>query len=66
MRWLLEHRLTRARELLEETDESVERVAAVAGFGSAITLRQRFALVLGTSPSTYRRTFRSHARQRTA
>jgi AraC family transcriptional activator FtrA len=66
MRWLLEQRLTRARELLEETDESVERVAAVAGFGSAITLRQRFAQVLGTSPSSYRKTFRSHAQQRTA
>jgi AraC family transcriptional regulator, transcriptional activator FtrA len=56
--WVLNLRLTRARELLEETDESVERIAQLAGFGSSVTLRQRFAQVLHTSPTTYRRGFR--------
>lgn len=56
--WVLQRRLTRARELLEETDEGIERIALLAGFGSAVTMRQRFVSVLGTSPSSYRRSFR--------
>jgi AraC family transcriptional activator FtrA len=57
--WIVNQRLTRARELLEETDESIDRVARLAGFGSAVTFRQRFAQALRTSPTTYRRAFRS-------
>lgn len=56
--WVLQRRLTRARELLEETDETIERIAQLAGFGSAVTMRQRFVAALGTSPSSYRRAFR--------
>lgn len=59
--WVLSQRLTRARELLEETDETVERIARLAGFGSVVTMRQRFVAVLGTSPSSYRRAFRDTA-----
>jgi AraC family transcriptional activator FtrA len=57
-RWLLHQRLTRARELLEESDLPVEAVAQAAGFNSAVTFRQRFAQALQTSPSAYRRAFR--------
>jgi AraC family transcriptional regulator, transcriptional activator FtrA len=57
-RWLLHQRLTRARELLEETDLPIERIAQITGFGSAVTFRQRFAQSLKTSPTTYRRAFR--------
>lgn len=56
--WLLGQRLNRARELLEETELPVERVAELAGFGSPVTLRQRFAQDLRTSPTAYRRAFR--------
>lgn len=59
VRWLLHQRLARVRELLEETDVSVERIAEDTGFGSAVTLRQRFAQVLQTSPTAYRKAFRA-------
>lgn len=59
LRWLNHQRLSRVRELLEETDLSIERIAAQTGFRSAVTLRQRFAQHLFTSPSAYRRAFRA-------
>ena len=59
MKWLNHQRLTRVRELLEDTDLSIERIALQTGFGSPVTLRQRFAHHLRTSPSAYRRAFRS-------
>ena len=61
IRWLNHQRLARARELLEETDLPVERIAVQTGFGSAVTLRQRFAQSLYTSPSAYRRAFHATA-----
>lgn len=59
VRWLNQQRLSRVRELLEQTDLSIERIAAETGFNSAVTLRQRFAQHLLTSPSAYRRAFRT-------
>ena len=59
VKWLNHQRLTRVRELLEQTDLSVERIAAETGFNSAVTLRQRFAQHLLTSPTAYRRAFRA-------
>ncbi len=59
VKWLSHQRLTRVRELLEQTDLSVERIAAQTGFNSAVTLRQRFAQHLLTSPTAYRRAFRA-------
>lgn len=56
--WLATQRVDRARHLLEETDLSVDRIAARAGFGTTASLRQHFAAALGTAPATYRRTFR--------
>ncbi|MGV9267492.1 GlxA family transcriptional regulator [Kitasatospora sp. NPDC003701] len=52
--YLLRLRLDRARELLTQTDEPVERVAALAGFTSAASLRQHFARLTGTTPRSYR------------
>jgi AraC family transcriptional activator FtrA len=57
--WVLHQRLTRARTLLEETDIPIEQIATVTGFGSAVTLRQRFSDALRTSPSAYRKAFRA-------
>ncbi|MEU8226648.1 helix-turn-helix domain-containing protein [Kribbella sp. NPDC048915] len=59
VKWLNSQRLARVRELLEETDLPVERIAVQTGFGSAVTLRQRFAAHLLTSPTAYRRAFRA-------
>jgi transcriptional regulator GlxA family with amidase domain len=55
--WLLRQRIERAQHLLERSDQSIDRVAAEAGFGSASSLRLHFQSVLGVSPSAYRRTF---------
>lgn len=57
-RWLNAQRVARAQQLLETTDLPVERIAAEAGFGTALSLRQQFAAQLGTAPSDYRRSFR--------
>ncbi|MCR6685407.1 helix-turn-helix domain-containing protein [Pseudoxanthomonas sp.] len=56
--WLAHQRLVRAQRLLEEGDAPLEQVAARAGFGTAVSLRQRFQAALGLSPSAYRRSFR--------
>jgi transcriptional regulator GlxA family with amidase domain len=59
LQWLLRHRLLHAQRELETSDMPVERVAARAGFGSSVSLRQHFRRALGTSPLAYRRTFRA-------
>jgi AraC family transcriptional activator FtrA len=51
-------RIDRARELLEGSAASIERIAADCGLGSAANLRQQFRQSLGLSPSDYRRRFR--------
>jgi transcriptional regulator GlxA family with amidase domain len=56
-RWILEHRLQEARALLETTDWGIDSIAAKCGFGSSVTLRQRFAAAFAISPSAYRRQF---------
>ncbi|MFI9330171.1 GlxA family transcriptional regulator [Kitasatospora sp. NPDC052868] len=52
--YLLGLRLARARRLLEDTDEPVERVTALSGFGSPASLRHHFARLTGTTPRSYR------------
>ncbi|MDH4159195.1 MAG: helix-turn-helix domain-containing protein [Actinomycetota bacterium] len=56
--WLTQQRLHYAEQLLEQTHEPVERVATMAGFGSATVLRHHFVRRRGTSPQSYRRAFR--------
>jgi transcriptional regulator GlxA family with amidase domain len=56
-RWLLHQRLSRARVLLETTDDPVETVARRAGFGSAVAMRQHFADRYRTSPQQHRAMF---------
>ncbi|NJP67681.1 GlxA family transcriptional regulator [Streptomyces spiramenti] len=58
LRWLIGQRVARARQLLEETDLPVEAVAARAGFGTAVALRQQLHAAVGVSPTAYRATFR--------
>ncbi|GAA3167317.1 MULTISPECIES: GlxA family transcriptional regulator [Streptomyces] len=57
--WLLWARTERVRELLETTDLPIDRIAEVAGFGSAVTLRLRFRERVGTTPAAYRKSFRA-------
>lgn len=56
--WLTQQRIERARQLLENTDLPVDRIALDAGFGTAASLRQHLHSALGTSPSAYRSSFR--------
>ena len=51
LQWLLTQRVVLAQRLLEATDLPIEVVARQAGFGSAATLRQHFARVVGTRRS---------------
>jgi transcriptional regulator GlxA family with amidase domain len=62
LQWLLEQRVRRAQELLEATDEPVERIARLAGFGSPANLRHHFQRLVEVSPQTYRHVFRYRAR----
>ncbi|HZX04730.1 GlxA family transcriptional regulator [Kribbella sp.] len=55
--WLLAQRIARTRVLLEETELSVEAIAARVGLSSATNLRRRFRAALHTTPSAYRRAY---------
>ncbi|RMB71868.1 helix-turn-helix domain-containing protein [Rhodococcus sp. SBT000017] len=56
-RWVLDKRLNEARSLLETTDRSIDNIAALCGFGSAVTLRQNFRSAFAVTPTAYRRQF---------
>jgi len=58
VQWLTHQRLAAAQRLLETTDLPIENVAASAGFGSALLMRQYFRKILRTSPTSYREEFR--------
>ncbi|MFB7667103.1 GlxA family transcriptional regulator [Kitasatospora sp. NPDC056138] len=57
LRWLLNARISLARELLETTNHPVDRVARDCGLGTAANLRLHFRRALDTTPTAYRRTF---------
>jgi transcriptional regulator GlxA family with amidase domain len=59
MGWLTAQRVRLARSILETTDLPVDAVATATGLGSAANLRVHLARETGTSPSAYRRAFRS-------
>ncbi|GAA2791199.1 DJ-1/PfpI family protein [Kitasatospora sp. CM 4170] len=52
-------RVERARNRLESTDETLERIAATCGFGTTDTLVRAFRRQLDTTPTEYRRRFRT-------
>lgn len=58
---LLSLRSRRAQELLESTDQSIDRIAEAVGIPAASAFRERFRREVGTSPGQYRRTFRARA-----
>jgi transcriptional regulator GlxA family with amidase domain len=57
--WLIHERLAFSLRLLESTDQPVETIAALAGFGSPVTMRHRFRKSLGVTPTSWRRAFRA-------
>jgi len=62
-RWIASERLRLAQRLLETTELAIDQVAEAAGFGTSLSLRQRFAEDVGMSPSAYRRSFRQASAQ---
>ena len=64
-RWLVEQRVRASLTLLETTDTPIEAIAAGVGFDTATTYRHHFGRVMRTSPSAYRRAFRSCSDDRT-
>jgi transcriptional regulator GlxA family with amidase domain len=61
-RFVEELRLEAARRSLEETEETVEGIAASCGLGSATSLRRAFSRELGVSPQDYRARFGRNGR----
>jgi AraC family transcriptional activator FtrA len=59
IRWLIAQRLQASLPLLESTAASVDEIAAATGFETATTYRHHFTRAMRTSPSAYRRAFRS-------
>ena len=55
--WLISQRVDLARNLLESTDLTIDRIAERAGFGTAASLRQHLRTVTGVGPHSYRRAF---------
>jgi transcriptional regulator GlxA family with amidase domain len=60
-RWLIGQRILLAEQLLEESDETVDRIAERAGFGNATALRHHFRIWRATTPNAYRRLFQGSA-----
>ncbi|GAA1972202.1 DJ-1/PfpI family protein [Isoptericola halotolerans] len=57
LQWILRARVDTARELLESTRLSVDRIAEEVGLGTGSNLRLHFRRLLDVSPSEYRATF---------
>jgi AraC family transcriptional regulator, transcriptional activator FtrA len=55
--WLIHQRLLAAQRRLEQTRDSIDRIAQAVGLETAATLRQHFNRALGTTPTAYRRRF---------
>ncbi|KQX49887.1 MULTISPECIES: helix-turn-helix domain-containing protein [unclassified Streptomyces] len=57
-RWLIQQRVSRARQLLETTDLAVDEIAGEVGFATGTSLREHLHAAIGVTPLAYRRTFR--------
>lgn len=64
MSWLTTQRLALAQNLLESSEHSIDRIAEVAGFGTAVSLRQHFRSAFGVSPAAWRESFRGQQNAR--
>lgn len=56
-RWLLNERLLRAKDYLENSKLSIDSIAEQTGFGQAATLRHHFRQHFALSPARYRKQF---------
>ncbi|MFJ2665783.1 GlxA family transcriptional regulator [Nocardia fluminea] len=58
-KWLIAQRIQAALAMLENGDAPIEEIATAAGFATPVTFRHHFTRAVRTSPSSYRRTFRT-------
>lgn len=56
--WLLHERISRAQELIETTDEPLDRIAERCGFAASETFRLAFRNRVGLAPAKYRHRFK--------
>ncbi|MBB4934270.1 AraC family transcriptional activator FtrA [Lipingzhangella halophila] len=59
IRWLVSQRVRASLDLLETTNLPIGEIATAVGFDTPVTFRHHFARAMRTSPSAYRRLFRS-------
>nr|WP_219825430.1 helix-turn-helix domain-containing protein [Nonomuraea typhae] len=59
LRWVISQRVAASLAMLESTSVPVEEIGAAVGFESPVTFRHHFTRAMHTSPSAYRRTFRT-------
>ena len=57
VKWLTNQRVLLAKQLLEDTDLTLDRIAERCGFGSGALLRHHFNRAVGIPPADYRRRF---------
>ncbi|QCP53647.1 helix-turn-helix transcriptional regulator [Trinickia violacea] len=53
--WLLEHRVTQARQLIEATDMTLTEIAVACGFADQSHLNRMFVKYFGRAPGAWRR-----------
>jgi AraC-like DNA-binding protein len=58
MRYLLQYRVEKAKELISYSDYALKEIAELAGFKSIHHFTRVFGAVTGTSPAAWRRTYR--------
>lgn len=56
-KWIDAERLRKAKDLLETTRISIDRVADQSGFRTPVSFRQAFKRAMQVSPSEWRRSF---------
>lgn len=61
LQWLCRERVRRAQDLLENTDDTIDRIADLCGLGSAHRLRTHFSRINHVTPHEYQRTFQARA-----
>lgn len=66
IRWLIGQRIQASLALLETTSTPIEQIASTVGFDTAVTYRHHFSQAMRTSPTAYRRAFRTSAVPRAA
>jgi ligand-binding sensor domain-containing protein/AraC-like DNA-binding protein len=58
--YIIDYRLTKAKQLLEQTNDSIADISFELGFTNAAQFNQQFQSSMGMTPSQYRDKYRSH------